>query len=398
MIRQGLLCIALALTAAAQELSLPFTFSLSENSQDPDYEKGLSNLDARRWEAAAANFDSASRKSALTDASLYWKAYALTHAGKWQESLSVLRRLQTSYPSSRWLKDAQALFMQIQSAAGHPVNPATQADEDLKLLALNTLMQQDPHAGLPALMGIINGAASTKTKEHALFVLAQSDAPEARKALLDFGRQSSNPALQMSAVRMMGMMGGESARKELAGLYKSSSDQAVKREILNGLMLSGSKSTLLTVARTESDPSLRNSAITNLSMTGGQVELSELYKSTAAPGEKRQILNTFVLTGDTNMLVDMLKHENDPELRVAAIRSLGAMSGQSATLTSLYRNDTNDRIRVAVLDALAATQNRVALVELAQGEKDQKMKAEIVRRIETVRTAETTRYLPDVVK
>lgn len=347
-------------------LMLIVTSAWAQDLTSPAYQKGLSNLDDRQWDAAVANFDLAARDDkSLADAALYWKAYALTHAGRMEESLAVLDKLQKTFPSSRWLKDARALAMEIQADAGHPVNPASESDQDLKLLALNTLMQANAKAALPALLKVINGDVSDRTKEHALFVVAQSDSPDARNALINFARQSSNQTLQLSAVRMMGMVGGDAARNELAGLYSSSSSATLKHEILNGMMLSGSRSQLLAVAKREEDSGLRDTAIANLSLTGGQVELSDLYNSGASLDEKTRILSSVFLLGDSKGVQGFLKHEKDP----------------SPVLKNLYRTQTNDDVRRAVLDTLAAQHDTNALAELARDEKNPHMKTEIWRRL-----------------
>jgi hypothetical protein len=264
------------------------------------------------------------------------------------------------------------------------ISTPSDSDQDQKLLALNSRLSGNDATAMPELLEMINGGTSDKTKEHALFVLAQDDSPEARNALLHFARQSSNPLLQTRALRMMSMTGGEGARKELTTLYTSSSDQELKRKILNELMVTGSKSTLLAVARNESDPGLRNSAITNLSITGAQAELSQLYRSAAPNDEKKQILNSVFLTGDPNMLLAILKQEKDPALRVAAINSLAAMNGRGAVLINVYRTDSSDAVRQAVLDALAVQHNNSALFELAREETDLRKKAEILRRIDAL--------------
>ncbi len=168
---------------------------------------------------------------------------------------------------------------------------------------------------------------------------------------------------------MMGMVGGEGARNELAGLYRSSSNLAVKREILNGMMLSGSKSQLLAVAKKESDSDLRNSAIANLSLSGAQAEISDLYKSGATVGEKTAILDSVFLVGDGKIVRDVLKQDKDPGL----------------VLKNLYKTETNDEVRGAVLDTLEAQRNSVALAELAHDERDTAMKAQILRRLATIK-------------
>ncbi len=57
--------------------------------------------------------------------------------------------------------------------SGDPVQPQAEQDEDLKLLALNSLMQSGDTDALPILQQILEGQHSERLKERALFVLAQ---------------------------------------------------------------------------------------------------------------------------------------------------------------------------------------------------------------------------------
>ena len=68
-----------------------------------------------------------------------------------------------------------------------------QSDEDLKLLALNGLIGSDPSKAIPALQKILMSNNSTRVKDRALFVLAQSDSPEAQRLLTDTAKTPSAP-------------------------------------------------------------------------------------------------------------------------------------------------------------------------------------------------------------
>ena len=56
-------------------------------------------------------------------------------------------------------------------------------DDELKLLAIQGLQQTAPERAIPLLVKVINDVGSLRLKERALFVLAQSGAPEARATL-----------------------------------------------------------------------------------------------------------------------------------------------------------------------------------------------------------------------
>ena len=90
--------------------------------------------------------------------------------------------MQKSYPSSRWLDDAKALQVEVHQQRGTPVSPESATDEDLKLLALNSLMNTDPERSIPMLEKLLKSSNSPKLKERALFVLAQNRSQIARPA------------------------------------------------------------------------------------------------------------------------------------------------------------------------------------------------------------------------
>src|SRR5205085_3536785 len=106
---------------------------------------------------------------------------------------------------------------------------------------------------------------------------------------------SANPDLQMRAIRYVGLMGSDDARKELEGLYNRSSDERVKRAILQSFMRSGSRSFLLNAAKTEKSPELRAEAIRQLALSGGQDELWQLYQSSSFSGDKNACLKSMLL-------------------------------------------------------------------------------------------------------
>jgi len=405
MIRSIFILAALASALPAQDLDSLMRFSFQapqSTSQDRDYRRGRSALDAGRWEDAIAAFnDSAARKGADADGALYWKAYAQNRAGQRDAALATLEMLRAQYASSHWLNDAQALEVEIRARAGAPVSPAAEADEDLKLIAVNSLMQSDPKQALPILEKLLKSNSSPKLKERALFVLvAQSGSPEARKILIDIARGGSNPDLQRSAIRYLGMMGSDDARRELASIYASSPDKDIRRGILKAFMMSGSREFLLNAAKTEKDADLRREAVRELGISGGQDELWQLYQSEGSVEGKEEILKSMFVGGNSAHLVDVARSEKDQRLRVAAIRSLGMMrdNGHSDVLVSIYSSDQDRTVREAVINALFIQHNGKALVELARSENDPQMKKEIINKLAMTHSKESTDYMLELLK
>src|SRR5580658_343575 len=411
MIRSMFVLAALGAALPAQDLNGPQRLDFQSQQgpgqaqqgagEDKDYRRGRTALDKSRWEDAIAAFsDSAARKGAAADGALYWKAYAQNRAGQRDAALATLAALRQQYPSSHWLNDAQALEVEIHARAGAPVSPAAEPDEDLKLIAINSLMQSDPNQALPILEKLLKSNNSPKLKERALFVLTQSGSPEARKVLSDIARGASNPDLQRAAIRNMGMMGSDDARRDMASIYASSTDASVKRAILQAFMVSGSREFLLNAAKTEKDPDLRREAIHELGVSGGQDELWQLYQSESSVEAKEEILKSMFVGGNSAHLVEVARSEKDPRLRLAAIRSLGMMGdhGSGDVLVSIYHSGQDRTVREAILNALFIQQNGKALVDLARNEQDPQMKKQIVSKLAMVHSKESTDYMLEILK
>jgi len=321
--KRFLLFVGLSVPLLAQNFSAPEAQSFQAREAgkgDEDYQRGLSALDTHEWDKAIEAFsESASHKNNSAPAALYWKAYAQNKAGRRAEALDSVAELRRAYRSSRWLNDAQALEVEMRGQGGTPVNPGAEPDEELKMVALNSLMQSEPDQAMPILEKLLKSNNSDKVKERALFVLVQSGSPKAAKMLADMARGTTNANLQLKAIHYMGMMGNSESRKELSSVYTSTTNQDVKRAILKSFMISGSRGLLFDVAKTERDPELRHEAIRQLAISGGHDELWQLYGTETSEDNKRAILKSMFLTGSSDKLAELARTEKNPSLRVDAI-------------------------------------------------------------------------------
>jgi len=200
-------------------------------------------------------------KGRRADAGLYWMAYAKGKQGQSAEALATIQDLRRSYPQSRWLKEAGALEVEIRQRSGQPTRPESVVDEDLKLMALNGLMNSDPEQAIPLLEKFLQGNSSRKLQERALFVLCQSGSPKAREIVTRIARGESQPDLQRKAIQSLGVFGSHESRQVLADVYASASDPSVKKSVLQAFMVSGEKDRLLAAARGEKDPDVRRQAV-----------------------------------------------------------------------------------------------------------------------------------------
>jgi tetratricopeptide (TPR) repeat protein len=268
------------------------------------------------------------------DAALYWKAYSLSKQGEYTDALSAIDVIQQKFGNSGWLKDANALKLELQQATGQAVSPDAQPDEELKLLALRGLMQNDPDRAVPMIEQLLAGDSSTRVKENAIFVLSQSHTDRARQIIATIARDSAHPDLQLRAIRYLGVSNDEQSRALLADVYRTATDAGVKRAVLRGLMISRSTAALNTIARSETDRSLQRDAIRNIGLIRSpeaSAALKALYTADASTDVKNDVINAMFLQQDAAGLVALARAEPNVELKKAIVQKLSIMKSSEAT-------------------------------------------------------------------
>lgn len=368
-------------------------------ASDAAYNKAMQALDAKQWPAALSAFGELSKQGgSRADASQYWKAYAQSRMGRRDEALASIASLRKSHPGSRWVNDASALELEIRQAMGQTVSPEKTTDEDLKLMALNGLMQSDAERALPILQKLLSGTQSPRLKERALFVLSQSSSPKARQILGEIARGTSNPELQRQAVRNLSMFGNKENRQVLTEIYTSSASVEVKREIIRGLMVAGDKERLASLAKSEKDTTLRREAIRQLGVMGDQAALSELYASDSSLESRKEILQAFMIGGAAERLVEAANNEKDPGLRLNAVQLLGVMGREKTgdALVRLYGKETDAAVKRHVLNALFVQGNVKPLIEIARKEQDPNLRKEAIQKLSLMKSSEATEYMMEI--
>jgi HEAT repeat protein len=368
---------------------------------EEEYDRGREALDEGHYDQAAKMFAQlAKTASAQADAALYWKAYAENRMGNRDVALATIADLKQRFPQSRWQKDAAALDIEVRQRTGQPSHPDLQSDDELKMLAIQGLMNSDPDRALPLLEKVLNGTGTPREKSKALFVIAQSGKPEAREILGRIASGQSNPELQRKAVEYLGMFGGSEAHKTLAGVYARSSDEGVKRAILRSYMIAGDKEDLFAAAKNEKEEGVRREAIRQLGLVHGIDELQQLYAKESSNELKREILQAFFISGDSKKLVEVASGEKDPDLRRTAIRNLGLINSaeSSQALKTIYAKETNRELREEVLNAYFIQGNASALVAIAKAEKDPELKKMAVSKLSIMNSKEGTEYLMEILK
>jgi HEAT repeat protein len=378
----------------------PPTAHPPSDREEDYYNRANDSLDDHDWRRAASLFRRvADLKQSHADAAMYWEAYAQSKMGARSEALSTLLQLEKSYPKSKWVADGKTLEVEIRQSAGQEISPEHVDDEDVKLMAINGLMNSDPERAIPILEGILSGHQPIKMKERALFVLSQSSSDKAFEILVRTARSGPSD-LRDRAVRFLGMMGGERSRGVLADIYTSTSDIAVKKSVLRSYMIAGDRKRLLALAKGESNPELRADAVLQLGVTGARDELTELYTTEQSVEIRKKILQAMFIGGNSGKLAEIARNEKVLELKITAIRNLGLLGGahSSDLLVSLYNSDPRPEVRRSVIESLFVQGNAKTLISVARAEKDPAMKRDIVQKLSVMGSKEATDYLMEFLK
>ncbi|HMC20823.1 MAG TPA: HEAT repeat domain-containing protein [Thermoanaerobaculia bacterium] len=371
-----------------------------EKEQDL-YEEGNDAMDDHDWKRAARAFQKvADMRLSHADAALYWLAVSQSKMGMRSEALSTLLQLKSAYPKSKWNDEANKTELEIRQSAGQQIEPEHVDDEELKLIALNGLMQSDPERAVPVLDRILQTSKSSKLKDKALFVLSQSSSQQAYEVLSRVAKNGGNPVLQRRAVRYLGIMGGERNRRLLADLYASSSDIDTKKSVLKSYMVAGDKDHLFALAKGEQNPELRAEAVSQLGLIGAREELGELYKTETSTDVRKKIIQAMFIGGNSEKLFEIAKNEPNQDLKLAAIRNLGLLGGERAgqMLVSIYESDQRFDIRKTVINSLFIQGNARALVDLARKEKDPELKKAIISKLSLINSKVAADYLMEYLK
>jgi hypothetical protein len=395
----------IAADISRKSLNMPFAFApqryIGRNqSDDRLYSAGQNALDAHRYAEALEDFNQvAARGGSRADGAWYWKAYTLIKLGRRDEALAAIAELRKSYAGSHWLDDAKALEVD----AGKPVSPESESDEELKMIALNGLVQSDPDRAFPLLENLLKSAQSPSLKKKAVYVLAQNNSPKAQALLQQVARGGQgNPDLQLTAIRYLGERRNQPNNAQmLFDIYNGTGDVNVKHTILNAFESGRDKDHLSQIAKSEKNQDLRLYAIRLLAnIQGTQAELWQLYQNEPTLEGKQQILESIPSNGNVERLVEVAKAEKEPKLRRMAIQNLASTRAATTgdALAGIYAGEQDQEVKRAIIDALYNQKNVKPLISVARSEKDVQMKRRILDRLVNMKSPEATDYLMEILK
>jgi hypothetical protein len=314
------------------------------------YAAGKKARDDSNWQQMFDSFSQVVKAGgAHVDESLYWQAYAQNKLGQRSAALRTIAQLKRDYARSQWINDASALEIEIQQEQGKAANPDAQPDCELKLLAVNSLLNNEPDRAVPILEKLLgnggnSGQCGGQILEKGLFVLSQSDSPRARDLMLQIATGKLHPELQGRAIHYIGINGNHDL---LVQIYNGTTSKEAKKAVLHSLGISGGCSELLALSGSERDPDLVKEAIHSMGIAGCKQQLRDLYTKSTTADIKRDILHSTIVSGDTELQEKIAHSDPDPAMRAEGVKALG-VSGGCSQLSNMAAEKDPQVLREAV--------------------------------------------------
>ena len=296
---------------------------------------------------------------------LYWRAFALYRVGgsdALSQALEALDLQRERYPDAATRGDADALAVRIRGAlaqggdadaaqrlyedAGEAETPyevtsgdCPDEDADVRVAALNALMEMDPERALPVLEKVLarRDACSETLREKAVFIVAEGESPRATDILLEVARTDPDPEVRGHAVFWLSEVDDERAVDALEQILLESEDDELREKALFALSENGGERAGQILRSYALDPGqpdeVREKALFWYaeSQSGGDVAfLRELYGRVESESLKEKVLFAASESGDpeaVNWLLEIAASEGQSiELRKQALFWAGESS------------------------------------------------------------------------
>lgn len=380
-----LICAALVAMVAAPSAAIA-----AEPGDSQRLERAKDLIADEQWDRAIEQLKAAAAdaKEPNKDEALFWLAHSQHQARDLAAALQTIADLEQRHASSRWVKPARSLRVEIAQKLRRndvlwmtaappaplppppsvtPRAPAVRAprapaprtappapapppptvrgappaprfttvwipkdwepDTNLRIQALGSLIQTDAKRVIPLLREIALESGNPRDASRALFVLAQSGNPEAHSTVIEVARRGPEP-VRIAAVKELGRFGGPAVSDELVKLYGSSTER-VKYQVVNALGDRAATTALLRIARTESNRRLQERAIVRLGQAGGRDQLRRFY-TTARPELKRPIINGLFNARAVDELIYIAGRERNEGIRSEVLTRLRLLNTEKS--------------------------------------------------------------------
>ncbi|MES2179332.1 MAG: HEAT repeat domain-containing protein [Gemmatimonadota bacterium] len=389
------------------------------DAADSLYRLGRSALTDGDYKKAATIFATVSERypdSEFAPDALYYRAYALFKSGSPSElraAVLALDRQTTRYPKANTLNDAKQLRASIISeqarrgdsdAASEIARGATTLrnenrcptdDDDMRLTALNGIVQMDPDQVIPVLQKLLarTDECSVRLRKRAVYMVAQTKEEERADILLRVASTDPNAEVRRESIQWLSSVKTERAARALDSILFSTGDADMRDRALNALSQHGSPSARASLRRfaeqTNVPTDLRARAIYSIAngrRSGDEADyLRGLFNKTASPELREAVIRSFANLKTPDRSTWLLGIARDKNQEIAVRKQALYQAGQGSELKdllSLYDDFSGD---VEMQDQMLyvykerrETEATDKLIQIAKNEKNTELRKKAI--------------------
>jgi len=365
-------------------------------ADDGLHSEGQQFMDKQNWDAAIRTFDKIIVLSDGKDeAAVYWLAYSQFKSNNLSAALATIAKFRKDFSGGRWLDDLNALQVEIQDKRG---DANVIDDDELKLYAINSLLNTPSDRAVALLVKIIDGDSDTKLKRRALFVLSQMHLSESTSIIGRYAKTEDDSELKRFAIKMLGQIGSDESATILADIYRDAKDEGVRKQVLRSFMAHGNSEFLVSIIRSETTDGLKRQGLRALAALGQADILETLYRDNEFVDYRADILNSLGIVAGVDSIVRIIADEEDSTLVLKGIESLGIMSIQRSgeALVSLYTSNDNPQIKETIIHGFFIQNNVDALVRVAKQEKSPHLKRAAIRKLSLMESDKAIEFFGEI--
>ena len=404
--------------------ALPPAAWAQQDPADSLYRAARQLLNRSRYAEAAARFrDLINRypRSSYKPDAYYWAAFALYRTGEdasLKRAIDLLQTQAAAYPRAATRGDGDALLARVygelarrgdsnaaqwiqahaSAAAPDSARGARQGcaseEDDLRVAAMNALLQMDAANAMPILRQILarRDPCSAELRRRAVFMLSQKRTDETEDLLLSTARNDPDNEVRQQAVFWLSQVGTDKAVSALDSILQAASDQELRDRAafaLSQVRSPRAAAALRDYAGREDAPEeTREKAVFWLGQQRGEANaafLRDLYaKVTPAELKERIIFSLAQMRSaeNTRWLMDLaLNTREDVELRKKALFWAGQSGADIADLVQLYDRTSDRDMKEQLIFVYSQRHDNAALekmIDIARHETDRDLKKKAV--------------------
>lgn len=365
-----------------------------EKAKDQElFEKAKKSIYQKEWMKAVKELDKITeefKKSKYLAESLYWLGYSLdrysstlTNMEKQleikEDALMHLDSMIKGYSTSSWADDAKVLRVQIAEELvknGLPefrkyingslkpleglkglegvkglesleelgledLHPEENIDPELelKLVALNALLNMDEEKAFPILEKIVTKSENAKLRERTVFILSQSKDSRVIPLMAELAAKDPDQRVKKNAIFWLGQRKDKESLDILLKIYDTETDSHIKKNLIFSFSQNKSKKArdkLIDIAKNEKDMGARQNAIFIIGQEKNEEVLdilSDMYSKTDNVNLKKRLIYSISQNKSAKAikrLIELAKKEKDYKLKKQIVFWLGQSKNKEA--------------------------------------------------------------------